>query len=40
MPADFIKGAVLCSGMYDLEPVRLSARSNYVSFTDEMVDQA
>jgi arylformamidase len=38
MPADFIKGATLCSGMYDLAPVRLSARGNYVSFTDEMVE--
>lgn len=31
-----MKGALLCSGMYDLKPVRLSARSNYVKFTDEM----
>ncbi len=38
VPADFIKGAVLCSGMYDLVPVRLSARGNYVKFTDEMVE--
>jgi arylformamidase len=36
VPADIIKGAVLSSGMYDLKPVRLSARSNYVKFTDEM----
>jgi arylformamidase len=36
VPADIIKGAVLCSGMYDLKPVRMSARSNYVKFTDEM----
>jgi arylformamidase len=36
VPADVIKGAVLCSGMYDLKPVRLSARSSYVKFTDEM----
>lgn len=35
LPDDFIRGALLCSGMYDLEPVRLSARSSYVSFTDE-----
>jgi arylformamidase len=35
-PADFVKGAVLCSGMYDLKPVRLSKRSRYVTFTDEM----
>jgi arylformamidase len=36
LPGDVIKGAVLCSGIYDLRPVRLSARSNYVKFTDEM----
>ena len=36
LPADLIKGAVLASGMYDLEPVRLSKRSRYVKFTDEM----
>ena len=35
---DFLAGATLCSGMYDLAPVRLSARSNYVDFTDEMVE--
>jgi arylformamidase len=27
---DFIKGALLMSGMYDLKPVRLSKRSDYV----------
>ena len=32
----FIKGGVCCSGMYDLEPVRLSKRSAYVAFTDEI----
>jgi arylformamidase len=36
LPADIIKGAVLSSGMYDLKPVRLSARSRYVKFTDDM----
>jgi arylformamidase len=36
LPADFCKGALLVGGMYDLEPVRLSARSAYVKFTDEM----
>lgn len=36
LPADIIKGAVLGSGMYDLKPVRLSKRSKYVNFTDEM----
>ena len=36
VPNDVIKGALLSSGMYDLKPVRLSARSSYVKFTDEM----
>jgi arylformamidase len=36
LPADFCKGALLISGMYDLEPVRLSKRSAYIKFTDEM----
>jgi arylformamidase len=35
LPADFCKGAFLVGGMYDLEPVRLSARSAYVKFTDK-----
>jgi arylformamidase len=39
MPKDVIKGALLCSGLYDLKPARLSARSSYVKFTDE-VEQA
>jgi len=38
LPRDFVKGATLCSGMYDLKPVRLSARSNYVKFTDAVED--
>jgi arylformamidase len=38
VPADLFKGAVLLSGMYDLEPVRRSKRSAYVKFTDEMVE--
>jgi arylformamidase len=36
LPADTVKGGVCCSGLFDLRPVRLSARSQYVSFTDEM----
>jgi arylformamidase len=36
LPRDIIKGATLSSGMYDLEPVRLSKRSAYVKFTDAM----
>jgi arylformamidase len=35
MPPTIIKGGVAGSGMFDLKPVRLSARSNYVKFTDE-----
>jgi arylformamidase len=38
VPPDVIKGATLCSGMYDLKPARLSARSDYVKFTDAMED--
>ncbi len=34
LPPDTVKGATLCSGMYDLKPVRLSKRSDYVKFTD------
>ena len=37
LPADIIKGGMCSSGMYDLAPVRLSHRSSYVKFTDEMV---
>jgi arylformamidase len=36
LPKDVIKGGVLVSGMYDLKPVRISARSSYVKFTDAM----
>ena len=36
LPSDVVKGGVLMSGMYDLKPVRLSKRSEYVNFTDEM----
>jgi arylformamidase len=36
VPPGIVKAAVLCSGMYDLKPVRLSARSTYVAFTDEI----
>lgn len=33
---DFIKGGLCMSGMFDMKPVRLSKRSSYVKFTDEM----
>src|SRR6266513_4111062 len=36
LPLDTVKGGLCCSGMFDLEPVRLSARSGYVKFTDEV----
>jgi arylformamidase len=39
LPQDFCKGALLLSGMYDLEAVRLSKRSSYVKFTDAMVEK-
>jgi arylformamidase len=39
VPANIIKGGLLLSGMYDLKPVRLSKRSQYVNFTDE-IEQA
>src|SRR5271156_515141 len=37
LPADMIKGGMCISGMYDLTPVRLSARNKYVEFDDAMV---
>jgi arylformamidase len=37
VPADIIKGGMCISGMYDLTPVRLSARNNYVEFDDATV---
>jgi arylformamidase len=36
LPADMIAGGLLMSGMYDLKPARLSARSAYVKFDDDM----
>ena len=36
VPADMIRGGLCMSGMYDMKPVRLSKRSSYVKFTDEM----
>jgi arylformamidase len=37
LPANIIKGGMCISGMYDLAPVRLSARSRYVAFDDTTV---
>jgi arylformamidase len=39
LPTKIINGGLLISGMYDLKPVRLSKRSEYVKFTDE-IEQA
>ncbi len=36
LPADLVKGGLCVSGMYDLEAVRLSARSSYVKFDDRI----
>jgi arylformamidase len=36
LPADAVKGYTLCSGIYDLRGPRLSKRSAYVQFTDDM----
>jgi arylformamidase len=36
LPPDMIAGALLMSGMYDLKPARLSYRSAYVKFDDDM----
>jgi arylformamidase len=36
LPPTMIKGGICMSGMYDLKPVRLSKRGNYVHFTDAM----
>ncbi len=34
-----LAGALLCSGMYDLDPVSLSKRSIYVKFTPDMIEK-
>lgn len=36
LPGNVLKGALLGSGMYDLKPVRMSKRADYVKFTDDM----
>jgi arylformamidase len=35
-PAGVVRGGLCVSGMYDLHPVRLSARSSYVPFDDRI----
>ena len=39
LPPNILKGGLVASGMYDLKAVRLSKRSQYVKFTDE-IEQA
>ena len=38
VPSDVIKGGVVCSGIYDLVPVSLSARKTYVNFTPHVIE--
>ena len=38
LPVNIVKGGLCGSGMYDLYPVTLSARSNYVKFTNDVVE--
>ena len=39
VPGDVIKSAICISGLYDLKPVRLSARSSYVKLNDATEEQ-
>ena len=39
LPRKLIKGALLCSGMYDLVPVKLSARNDYLKLDDAAVQR-
>ena len=38
LPPTTVKGGLCMSGMYEMEPVRLSWRRTYVNFTDAMAD--
>jgi arylformamidase len=38
LPPNFVTGALCMSGLYDMKPVRLSKRSSYVNFTDDIED--
>jgi arylformamidase len=38
LPQDVVKGALCCSGIYDLEPVRLSARNDYIQLDEALVE--
>ena len=39
LPIDIVKGGLCSSGMYYLYPVSLSARSSYVSFSPQVVEE-
>jgi arylformamidase len=39
VPMNIIKAGLCCSGMYDLYPVSLSARRDYVKFDERMIEQ-
>jgi arylformamidase len=39
VPKTIIKAGLCCSGMYELYPVSLSARRDYVKFDDAMIEQ-
>ena len=39
LPQEILKGGLLCSGVYDLEPVRRSSRNDYLALTDEVVHE-
>jgi arylformamidase len=36
LPRDLIKGGLCMSGLYDMKPVRISKRSSYINFSDEL----
>lgn len=38
LPSNIIKGGLCCSGLYDLYPVSLSARSNYVRLPPPVIE--
>mgnify|MGYP003342808283 CR=1 FL=1 len=38
VPMDVLKGGLCCSGMYELEPVSLSSRSQHVNFTPDCIE--
>ncbi|NNE38353.1 MAG: alpha/beta hydrolase [Gammaproteobacteria bacterium] len=39
LPGNLIKGALCSSGIFDLYPVSLSSRREYIAFTDDMVNR-